>query len=104
VTGNKSDNYERRAPGTAGMRDGVRYQIYESSDGHVLFMASEQEFWRTSAGASAARLFEANPGRQVRRPRRGQRRAARSWWRSSSPAPPEWVDWSGSSINTPSPR
>src|SRR5690606_1742173 len=46
VTGNKSDDYERRAPGTAGMREGVRYQMYESSDGHVLFMASEQEFWK----------------------------------------------------------
>ena len=31
VTGNKSDDYERRAPGTAGMRDGVRYQMYEIS-------------------------------------------------------------------------
>ena len=40
VTGNKSDNYERRAPGTAGMKEGVRYQMYESKDGHVLFMAS----------------------------------------------------------------
>src|SRR5580704_5878891 len=33
VTGNASDNYERRAPGTAGMREGVRYQMYESADG-----------------------------------------------------------------------
>jgi len=46
VTGNKSDDYERRAPGTAGMREGVRYQYYESSDGHILFMASEREFWK----------------------------------------------------------
>ena len=46
VTGNASDNYERRAPGTAGMREGVRYQMYDSADGHVLFMASEQAFWR----------------------------------------------------------
>ena len=30
VTGNTSDDYERRAPGTAGMADGVRYQFYES--------------------------------------------------------------------------
>ena len=28
VTGNKADNYERRAPGTAGMVEGVRYQVY----------------------------------------------------------------------------
>ncbi|HEY4376083.1 MAG TPA: CoA transferase, partial [Acidimicrobiales bacterium] len=33
VTGNKADNYERRAPGTAGMVEGVRYQVYETSDG-----------------------------------------------------------------------
>src|SRR3954451_12095172 len=44
VTGNASDNYERRAPGTAGMREGVRYQIYATQDGHVLFMASEQAY------------------------------------------------------------
>src|SRR5713226_4056647 len=46
VYGNKADDYERRAPGTAGMEDGVRYQIYRSKDGHVLFMASEQAFWK----------------------------------------------------------
>ena len=37
VTGNPSDDYERRAPGLAGMWEGVRYQIYEAADGHVLF-------------------------------------------------------------------
>src|SRR3954449_2910837 len=46
VTGNASDNYERRAPGTAGMKEGVRYQMYETADGHVLFMASEREFFK----------------------------------------------------------
>src|ERR1700728_1454403 len=44
VTGNASDNYERRAPGTAGMIEGVRYQVYQAADGpHGLFMASETE-------------------------------------------------------------
>jgi crotonobetainyl-CoA:carnitine CoA-transferase CaiB-like acyl-CoA transferase len=63
VTGNKSDDYERRAPGTAGMREGVRYQMYESSDGHVLFMASEQEFWKNfCAGVDRMDLFEKWPG------------------------------------------
>jgi crotonobetainyl-CoA:carnitine CoA-transferase CaiB-like acyl-CoA transferase len=63
VTGNKSDNYERRAPGTAGMREGVRYQMYESSDGHVLFMASEQEFWKNFCnGVGRMDLFEKWPG------------------------------------------
>lgn len=63
VTGNKSDGYERRAPGTAGMREGVRYQMYESSDGHVLFMASEQAFWRNFCdGVGRMDLFERWPG------------------------------------------
>ena len=46
VYGNAADNGERRAPGTEGMHGGVRYQIYRSKDGHVLFMASEQAFWK----------------------------------------------------------
>ncbi len=65
VTGNKSDNYERRAPGTAGMKGGVRYQIYESADGYVLFMASEREFWKNFCeGIGRPELFEAHPGSQ----------------------------------------
>ncbi|MCB1283205.1 MAG: CaiB/BaiF CoA-transferase family protein [Microthrixaceae bacterium] len=66
VTGNPSDNYERRAPGTAGMRDGVRYQFYPTSDGrHVLFMASEQEFWKNFCeGVGRPELFERWPGSQ----------------------------------------
>jgi crotonobetainyl-CoA:carnitine CoA-transferase CaiB-like acyl-CoA transferase len=63
VYGNKADDYERRAPGTAGMREGVRYQIYETSDGYVLFMASEQEFWRNFCeGIDRIDLFERWPG------------------------------------------
>jgi len=63
VTGNKSDDYERRAPGTAGMREGVRYQSYDSSDGHVLFMASEQAFWKNFCeGIGRMDLFEKWPG------------------------------------------
>ncbi len=63
VTGNKSDNFERRAPGTAGMKEGVRYQMYESSDGHVLFMASEQVFWKNFCDAVGRMdLFEKWPG------------------------------------------
>ena len=63
VTGNASDDYERRAPGTAGMREGVRYQLYEATDGHVLFMASEQAFWRNFCeGVGRMDLFERWPG------------------------------------------
>ncbi len=65
VTGNASDNYERRAPGTAGMRAGVRYQIYDSRDGYVLFMASEQAFWKNFCeGVGREDLFERYPGSQ----------------------------------------
>jgi crotonobetainyl-CoA:carnitine CoA-transferase CaiB-like acyl-CoA transferase len=66
VTGNASDDYERRAPGTAGMREGVRYQLYESSDGHVLFMASERLFWKNFCEAVGRMdLFERWPGAEV---------------------------------------
>jgi crotonobetainyl-CoA:carnitine CoA-transferase CaiB-like acyl-CoA transferase len=64
VTGNKADGLARRPPGTAGMRAGVRYQIYETSDDrHVLFMASEQEFWKNFCeGVGRPELFEKWPG------------------------------------------
>jgi crotonobetainyl-CoA:carnitine CoA-transferase CaiB-like acyl-CoA transferase len=63
VTGNPSDNFERREPGTAGMNDGVRYQFYETADGHILFMASEQEFWKNFCeGTGRTDLFERWPG------------------------------------------
>ena len=66
MTGNKSDNYERRAPGTAGMRHGVRYQIYASKDGYVLFQASEREFWENFCNAVDRRdLFERWPGARI---------------------------------------
>jgi crotonobetainyl-CoA:carnitine CoA-transferase CaiB-like acyl-CoA transferase len=63
VYGNKADNYERRAPGTAGMEDGVRYQVYRTKDGVVLFMASEQAFWKNFCeGVGRPDLFERWPG------------------------------------------
>jgi crotonobetainyl-CoA:carnitine CoA-transferase CaiB-like acyl-CoA transferase len=66
VTGNKADDYERRAPGTAGMRHGVRYQIYESKDGFVLFQASEQAFWKNfCAGVDRMDMFERWPGARI---------------------------------------
>ncbi len=66
VTGNVADGYERRAPGTAGMRDGVRYQIYESADGYVMLMASEQAFWKAFCeGVERPDLFERWPGSKL---------------------------------------
>jgi crotonobetainyl-CoA:carnitine CoA-transferase CaiB-like acyl-CoA transferase len=63
VTGNPSDDYERRPAGLAGMWEGVRYQMYEAADGHVLFMASEQAFWRNFCeGVERMDLFERWPG------------------------------------------
>lgn len=63
VTGNPSDDYVRRPAGLAGMWEGVRYQAYEASDGHVLFMASEQAFWKNFCeGVGRMDLFEKWPG------------------------------------------
>ena len=63
VTGNKADNYERRPVGTAGMRHGVRYQTYDATDGVVLFMCSEQAFWKNFCECvGRVDLFERWPG------------------------------------------
>ncbi len=63
VTGNASDNFERRPAGLSGMWGGVRYQMYEAKDGHVLFMASEQAFWKNFCdGLGRTDLFEKWPG------------------------------------------
>jgi crotonobetainyl-CoA:carnitine CoA-transferase CaiB-like acyl-CoA transferase len=74
VTGNKADNYVRRAVGTAGMKEGVRYQMYESADGHVLFMASEQAFWKNFCECiGRPELFERWPGSKFADHARGNR-------------------------------
>ncbi len=109
VTGNKADGYERRAPGTAGMKEGVRYQIYESSDGHVLFMASEREFWRNFCkGVGRMDLFERWPGSKFADHARGNRelqRELRELFRTRSSA--EWIELSNvhntpiAPVNTP---
>ena len=102
VTGNKADDYERRAPGTAGMRDGVRYQFYETSDGHILFMASEREFWENFCNAvGRPDLFEQHPGSQYADHARGNtelRVELAEIFRSRSTA--DWVRL-GDEANTP---
>jgi crotonobetainyl-CoA:carnitine CoA-transferase CaiB-like acyl-CoA transferase len=66
VTGNAADGFARRPPGTAGMADAVRYQFYETSDGHALLMASERKFWQNfCAAAGREDLFESNPGQAL---------------------------------------
>lgn len=63
VCGNAADGHERRAPGVAGMAGSVRYQIYATSDGHVLLMASERKFWRNFCHAiDRMDLFETHAG------------------------------------------
>jgi crotonobetainyl-CoA:carnitine CoA-transferase CaiB-like acyl-CoA transferase len=93
VTGNKADGYVRRAPGTAGMREGVRYQIYEAKDGHVLFMASEQAFWKNFCEAMGRmELFERWPGSKFADHARGNRelqRELREIFRTKTAA--EWI-------------
>ncbi|MDJ0852091.1 MAG: CoA transferase [Myxococcota bacterium] len=74
VTGNKADDYVRRAPGTAGMREGVRYQMYDASDGVVLFMCSEQAFWKNFCECvGRIELFEKWPGSKYADHARGNR-------------------------------
>lgn len=63
VTGNPSDGGIRRSPGLAGSTEAVRYQYYRSADGHVLFMASEREFWENFCRAiDRIDLYERRPG------------------------------------------
>jgi crotonobetainyl-CoA:carnitine CoA-transferase CaiB-like acyl-CoA transferase len=103
VTGNKADGYERRAPGTAGMREGVRYQVYRAADGRfVLFMASEQAFWRNFCQAvGRPDLFERWPGSTYADHARGNRelqRELRDIFASRTAA--EWLELGGRA-NTP---
>jgi crotonobetainyl-CoA:carnitine CoA-transferase CaiB-like acyl-CoA transferase len=102
VTGNKADDYRRRAPGTAGMREGVRYQLYETQDGHVLFMASEREFWKNFCeGVGRPDLFEKHPGAQYADHAIGDtdlRRELQEIFRTKTSA--EWLIFGGE-VNTP---
>lgn len=102
VTGNAADNYERRAPGLAGMREGVRYQMYEASDGHVLFMASEQAFWKNFCeGIGRMDLFDQWPGSKYADHARNNRELQailRDVFRSKTCD--EWIEF-GNTYNTP---
>ena len=102
VTGNAADNYERRAPGTAGMESGVRYQFYATTDGYVLFMASEREFWKNFCeGVGRPELFEKWPGSQYGDHARGNtelRAILREIFATRSSA--EWLEF-GMKHNTP---
>ena len=102
VTGNASDGGERRAPGTGGMRDSVRYQAYESQDGHVLLQASERRFWENLCrGVGRPDLYERFPGEAVADHARGNRALQaelRTLFRQRTTA--EWVAF-GQAHDTP---
>jgi crotonobetainyl-CoA:carnitine CoA-transferase CaiB-like acyl-CoA transferase len=102
VTGNRSDNFARRAPGTAGMRDGVRYQFYETKDGCILFQASEREFWENFCnGIERPDLFEQHPGSKYADHAVGNvalRRELKEIFAGRTSA--EWVEL-GARVNTP---
>ncbi len=103
VTGNKADDYERREPGTAGMIEGVRYQVYETKDDrHVLFMASEQAFWKNFAEAvGRPELFERWPGSKYADHARGNlelRAELRDIFRTRTAH--EWIEF-GVTANVP---
>jgi crotonobetainyl-CoA:carnitine CoA-transferase CaiB-like acyl-CoA transferase len=80
----------------------VRYQIYESSDGHVLFMASEQAFWKNFCdGVGHPELFEAHPGSKYADHARGNvelRKQLTDIFRTRTSD--EWIDF-GIEVNTP---
>ena len=79
----------------------MRYQIYESSDGHVLFMASEQEFWKNFCeGVDRMDLFERWPGTKYADHAKGNlelRKELAEIFKTKTTA--EWVIWSGE-VNT----
>jgi len=56
----------------------VRYQLYESADGHVLLMASEQAFWKSFCECvGRPDLFERWPGAKLADHARGNRELQR---------------------------
>ena len=90
----------RRAP--AGMEAGVRYQFYATTDGYILFMASEREFWKNFCeGVGRPELFERWPGSQYGDHARGNtelRAILREIFATRSSA--EWLEF-GLEHNTP---
>jgi crotonobetainyl-CoA:carnitine CoA-transferase CaiB-like acyl-CoA transferase len=84
------------------MRHGVRYQIYESKDGFVLFQASEREFWKNFCeGVDRLDMFERWPGARIADHAPGNREMQtelRDIFRTRTTA--EWVAF-GDRHNTP---
>lgn len=103
VTGNDGDGRGARRPAGGGaMADAVRYQMYPTRDGTILFMASERRFWRNFCeGIGRPDLFERRPGAEVADHARGDlelRRELAAIFRQRTTA--EWVRFGGR-VDTP---
>ena len=104
VRGHRQRQRQLRAsrPGTAGMKEGVRYQMYDSADGHVLFMASERAFWKNFCEAvGRPDLFERWPGEEYADHARNNRELQaelRDIFRTRTSE--EWIAF-GTEVNTP---
>jgi crotonobetainyl-CoA:carnitine CoA-transferase CaiB-like acyl-CoA transferase len=103
VTGNDGDGTGPRRPvGDNSMTESVRYQYYRSSDGIVLFMASEREFWKNFAyGVGRPELYEQRPGARYADHARGDvalRHQLADIFATRTTA--EWVRF-GHEVNTP---
>ena len=105
VRGHRQQGRRLRAarPGHRGHGRGVRYQVYETSDHeHVLFMASEQAFWKNFCEAvDRMDLFERWPGSKYADHARGNREL-RAELRDifATKTAKEWLDFGGR-VNTP---
>jgi len=103
VTGNDGDGKgERRPVGDNSMTESVRYQMYRSKDGMILFMASEREFWKNFAyGTGRPELYDQNPGAKYADHARGNlelRRTLTEIFATRTTA--EWLQF-GLEVNTP---
>ena len=103
VTGNDGDGKgERRPVGDNSMTESVRYQMYRSKDGMVLFMASEREFWKNFAyGVGRPELYDNKPGAKYADHARGDlelRRTLGEIFATRTTA--EWLEF-GLKVNTP---
>ncbi|MCB1615839.1 MAG: CoA transferase [Pseudomonadales bacterium] len=102
VTGNQADDYRRRPVGTAGLKEGVRYQAYECKDGYILFMASEQVFWKNFCeGVGRMDMYEKWPGKRLADHAPGNKEMQKELTEIfKTKTIKEWMDW-GVKVNTP---
>jgi len=88
---------ERRAIGFDDFDDAVRYQYYQSADGHVLLMASDRRFWKNFCeGVKRPDLYAAQPGEEMADHARGNtalREELSKIFASRTTA--EWMDFAG---------